>query len=244
MSLGEDGRDVLGLDGRDHDAVVSVFPVDGGGDLVVCGELEGVDHTEDLVEVSAGGGGVGHDQLDLLVVSDDEDRAHGERVVVLRVDHVVQRCHLLGLVANDREVHLRALRLVDVLNPLPMACHVVNAHRNHLAVPLVKLRLQLGGHTKLGGAHRGEVLRVAEQDAPSIAEVLVEGELTVGGVCGEVGCDVSESKDLGGCHCVERVLFCRYYSVYCEDMIGMNNKKKKIVSGVADDPKRAENRRK
>lgn len=45
---------------------------------MLVGGLEGVDDTEDLGGVTAGGGGVGQDETDLLVGVDDEDGADGE----------------------------------------------------------------------------------------------------------------------------------------------------------------------
>ena len=50
------------------------------------------------------------------------------------------------------------------------------------------------GHVaELGGADRREVLRVAEQDRPSVADPLVERDRALGGVGREVGGDVVDS---------------------------------------------------
>ena len=55
--------------------------------------------------------------LTFLSGSDDEDAAHGQRVVGVGVDHVVEVRDLAILVADDREVELGALGLADVALP-------------------------------------------------------------------------------------------------------------------------------
>ena len=53
-SLGELLLGVLGRDGRDHNAVITTLPVSGSGNGVVISELERVNDTDQLVEVTAG----------------------------------------------------------------------------------------------------------------------------------------------------------------------------------------------
>jgi len=48
------------------------FPLGGGGDFVVGGELQGVDYAEHFVEVPSGGHWVDQDQFDFLVGADHE----------------------------------------------------------------------------------------------------------------------------------------------------------------------------
>ena len=48
----------------------------------------------------------------------------------------------------------------------------IDAEADDLDVALVEVRLELGHVAELGGADRGEVLRVREDDAPGIAEPL------------------------------------------------------------------------
>lgn len=69
---------VLSGDGRGDDNVVTREPVDGAGDTVLVSGLQSVDNTEDLSGVTTSGGGVGHDQTDLLAGVDDEDGTDGE----------------------------------------------------------------------------------------------------------------------------------------------------------------------
>lgn len=60
------------------DDIVSLLPVDGGGDLVLVAQLQRVDDSEDLVKVPAGLGGVREGETDDLLGVDDEDGADGE----------------------------------------------------------------------------------------------------------------------------------------------------------------------
>ena len=69
---------ILGGDWRRDDNVVTRKPVDGSGNTVLLGGLEGINDTEDLSGVAAGGGGVGHDEADLLGRVDDEDGTDGK----------------------------------------------------------------------------------------------------------------------------------------------------------------------
>ena len=60
------------------DDIVAGHPVDGGGDLVLVAELEGVDDAQDLGTVAAGRGGVREDGADDLLGVDDVDGADRE----------------------------------------------------------------------------------------------------------------------------------------------------------------------
>jgi hypothetical protein len=144
-------------------------------------------------------------ELHLLVGADHEHRAHRQGVVRVGVDHVVQVGHLALGVADHREVHRGALGLADVALPLQVRLDVVDREADDLHVALVELGLDLGHVAELGGADRREVLRVAEQHTPRVAEPLVEADLALGGGGGEVGCGVAETDghdvllDVRGC---------------------------------------------
>lgn len=58
---------------------------------------------------------------------------------------------------------------------------------DHFHTPLVKLMLQFREGTQFGGADRGEVGRVGEQDGPAIADEFVKVNVALGGQCLEVG---------------------------------------------------------
>ena len=76
--LREELLGLLGLDAGVHDDIVTGNPVDGSGDAVLVAGLKGVDNTENLGGVAAGGGWVGEDGSDGLLGVDDEDGADGE----------------------------------------------------------------------------------------------------------------------------------------------------------------------
>jgi hypothetical protein len=53
--------------------VVALVPVDRGGNLVFVTQLEGIDHSDDLVKRTAGLGRVGYGEADDLLGIDHED---------------------------------------------------------------------------------------------------------------------------------------------------------------------------
>ena len=104
------------------------FQFTGVETLVLRGQLERVDHAQDLVEVPAGRHRVDEDELDLLVRADHEDVADG--LVVRRACGPWRRRRLPRpasrtssrrevVVADDRVVRRGALGLLDVLRPAP-----------------------------------------------------------------------------------------------------------------------------
>ena len=84
------------------------------------------------------------------------------------------------------------------MSPDPALVRVERVDRkaDHLRVALVELALQAGDLAELGRADRREVLRVREEDSPSVAQPLVEVDRAVGGLGGEIGGDVAQLK----CH--------------------------------------------
>lgn len=79
---------ILSGDWRGNDDIVTGEPVDGAGNAVLVGGLEGINHTENLSGVTASGGGVGHDQTDLLGRVNNENGTDSESDALL-VDLVV-----------------------------------------------------------------------------------------------------------------------------------------------------------
>src|SRR5690349_7286740 len=199
IALGKAAGDLgLVLQGRDDDHVVSALPIGGSRDLVRIGELQRVDDAQDLLEVPARAGGVGDEGADLLVRIDEEYRAHRERVVRFRVDHVVEVRDLAVRIGEDRIVELTILGLFVVLRPLSVAVYGIDADREDLDVSALELLGQVRDAAKLGGADRGEVLGVREQHAPALAEPLVKVDATRGRVLVEVGGDAADVEGHGG----------------------------------------------
>ena len=128
---------------------------------------------------------VDQDQLDLLVRPDDEHVAHGgvvggraagRAVAGAGRQHVVELGDLQLGVADHRVVGRVALGLLDVLDPAVMVVDRVDADADDLDAALVELGLDPGHVAELGGADRGEVLGVREQDRPAVADPLVEAD--------------------------------------------------------------------
>ena len=78
MAFGElllDDRRIC--NGGEYDAFVPVFPINGRGHAVVVGQLQRVNHAQDLIEVSAGGRRVGHHKTHFFLGVNDENRPNG-----------------------------------------------------------------------------------------------------------------------------------------------------------------------
>ena len=57
----------------------------------------------------------------------------------------------------------------------------IDAQPDQLDAALVEFRLQLGERAEFGGADRGEILRMREQQRPAVADPVVELDLALGG---------------------------------------------------------------
>ena len=159
---------------------------------VICSES--ID-AQDFLEIAARRHRIDHHQLDLLVRADDEDvadglvigRRAGEGIAGGRGrQHVVEFRDVEIGVADHRIVRRRTLRLLDVLRPFGVPVDGIDAKPHQLDAALVEFRLQLGQRAELGGADRGEILRVREQQRPAVADPVVEFDFAFGGLGFEV----------------------------------------------------------
>jgi hypothetical protein len=57
----------------------------------------------------------------------------------------------------------------------------IDAEPDQLDAALVEFRLQLCQHAEFGGADRGKILRVREQQRPAVADPVMELDLAIGG---------------------------------------------------------------
>jgi hypothetical protein len=108
--------------------------------------------------------------------------------------HVVEICNLSLLVANDWEAQLAAGDLVNVLDPSSVRLNGVGGKADQLDTALGELGLQLREGAQLGGADRGVVFWVGEQDNPVVANELVEVNGALRSLSLEVGCDGSQAE--------------------------------------------------
>lgn len=116
--------------------------------------------------------------------------------------HVVEESNLSLLVPNNGERHLATRHLIDVLDPALVRLDGVGGQANQLDATLLKLGLELGKGTQLGGAHGRVVLGVGEEHNPLVADELVEVDGALGRLGLEVGGDVAQTEGGVGGHCV------------------------------------------
>jgi Ca2+:H+ antiporter len=179
---------------RHDDDVLTLLPVHRRRHPVGVGELERVDHTQDLVEVAPGRLRVGDHQPDLLLRIDHEHRPDRVHLVVGRMHHAVEVRHLPLRIRDDRKVRRVALGLADVLRPAAMGFHRVDGQADRLDAPPLELRLEPGHVAQLGGADRGEVTGMREEDGPAVADPVVEADGAGRGLRGEVRSRIAQSQ--------------------------------------------------
>ena len=108
------------------------------------------------------------------------------------MDHVVEPRDFKIGVGHDREAQGHVLGLVDVLDPCKVLLNRIGRQAQRLAVALVELGGEAGGRAHFGGADRGEIGRVAEEEHPRIASPVVQGNRAGGGGDGEIGGGVAD----------------------------------------------------
>lgn len=120
---------ICGTHRRRHDDIITNVPVDRGSYTLLITGLQGVDDSQDLSGVSAGGGGVHHGQADLLARVDNEHGANSKRNFFLPdailVDHVVQEGNFALGIGDDWELDLSRADFVNVLDPLVVGTELV-----------------------------------------------------------------------------------------------------------------------
>ena len=127
------------------------------------------------------------------------EKEGGEEGVCL---HVIKVSDLALLVGDDGELDIAASNLANVLDPTLVASQGVGRKANQLGTTLGELGLKLGEGAELGGADRGVVLGVGEEDDPVVADELVEVDGASGGLGLEVRRDGAEAEGLRtGSHC-------------------------------------------
>jgi len=170
---------------------------------VLGGELERVEHADDFVEVAAGGHGVSDLELDALVGADDEDGANGSVVgggaafgclAGVAWEHVVELGDGEGGVADEGVVDLEATDVLDVLGPLAVAVDGVDGEADDLCAALRELAFEASHGAEFGGADRGEVLGMGEENGPAVSDPFMEVDGALGGVGGEIGSNIIDAE--------------------------------------------------
>lgn len=164
-----------------HDDIAAARPVDRRRHAVLDRQLQRVNDTDDLIKVATRRGGVCHDQRNRLVGFEDVDAAHREReafgVLVLGIQHSQLDGVFAGRIAKERILkRVGVAHMFDVLDPSGVRRRVVAREAYQLDVARCEGRLALGGLPELRRADRRKVRGMHKDDAPRVAQVLVQIE--------------------------------------------------------------------
>ena len=134
-----------------------------------------------------------HDQLFLPA---------GERnplgILLIRVHHAVQLCNITLRVSDDwiGEPSGEVVVGNDVLDPPVVGLHLITRQGDKLDTPLSKLVAECLHPAKLGGADRGVVSRMREEDGPAVLDPAVEVYVALSGVSTEVRDNISQLENV------------------------------------------------
>ena len=70
------------------------------------------------------------------------------------MDHVIEGRHLFLRIGNDRIIHCRMLRLIDVVDPALVRIQRIDADGDNFHASLFEFRRNLGDSPQLRGADR------------------------------------------------------------------------------------------
>lgn len=174
---------------------------DGADGLLGVDEEDGADGEGNALLIDVGG---------VLVVKPKTQGRVGQRVCVATAgwpssrgdsleqdSHVVEEGDLPLLVGNNGEVEGVAADLLDVGSPALVRVDGVGAQAQQLDAALLELGLEAGHLAQLGGADRGVVLGVREEDNPVLADILVQVDGALGRIGLEVGGDGAQAEAVG-----------------------------------------------
>lgn len=130
--LREELLDIVTLNRWVNDDLVTLLPVDWSSDSVLVTDLQRVDYTQNLLEVTSSGSWVLDLQSDDLLWVNDKDGSHCEWNSlcvdvgwVQGVQHVIFRGDFSVLVTDDWEGYLVLGNFQDVLDPFVVRGNVV-----------------------------------------------------------------------------------------------------------------------
>jgi len=174
--LREQPLGLLALNTCVHDNIIAGLPIDRGGNSVFITQLDRINHSYNLIEISACDGGVVQFEPDLLGRVDDEDCTDSEWETrrgfdvgsILVVEHVVQIGDTAVTVSNDGIIDFGFTVFVDILDPFVVVVQFVRADTDDLYVPLFPVTSfgASGDFTELGSAYGSEVSRVRKKHTP------------------------------------------------------------------------------
>ena len=176
-------------------------PIYWRSDPLLIPRLQTIHHPQDLGRVPPRAGGIAQNQADGLLRVDNKHAPDGKRDAllvhvrhILMIQHIIQIRHLPLLVADNGETETGAGDFVNVFDPAGVRIDGVGAQADQLDVALGEFGLEFGEGAQLGGADRGVIFRVREEDDPGIADEFVEVDGAVGGVGLEIGRGGAEAE--------------------------------------------------
>jgi len=195
------------------DNILTLLPVDRGGDAVPFADLERVDDPEDFVKVATSGSGVRNGQTDDLLGVDDEHRSDGEGNAlgvdvggILVIQHVVQGSDLTFLV-RDYGIFdmgwadILSAKLLNILDPSLVLFEAVGRETNDFHTTISKVFGATSNFAKLSGADRGKIIRMGEENGPFVPDPFVELYWALGGLSLEIRSDASKTQVRHGRRC-------------------------------------------
>jgi hypothetical protein len=155
--------------------IVALLPVNGSRHLVLIGELERVDDTNNLIKIATRSSRVGNSETDDLLGVNHEHCTDGERQAllvnigcILIIKHIIKRRDLPISVGDNRELEVSFSPLVDIDNPSFMRPDIIRRKAKDLDAPLLKIGSTERDLCELSGTDRGKVVRVGEQNGLTV----------------------------------------------------------------------------
>ena len=158
------------------------FQSAGGRHAVLCCELQGVDDSKNLLEISASRRGIQNWKLELLVRAKNEDgpgsQGNPGGVDLIGVQHTKFDSEFTTGVWDDRVSDTGAWSVaLNVRDPFSMRVHAIAAQSENLYSPFLKLREIQTSSSQLRCAHWGEVIWMREKNGPRPLDRFVKIDL-------------------------------------------------------------------
>src|SRR5207237_130173 len=143
------------------DNILPGQPVDRGGYLVLCSQLQRVNHPQHFIEIPTGRHWVHKYQLDLLVWPDDIDIAYGGVIGCLTRfgvacgvgwQHAVELCDIEIGICDDRVIWRITLGLLNILGPSLVIARGLDRYSDDLYISAIELWLYFRHVSEFGCA--------------------------------------------------------------------------------------------
>mmetsp|Transcript_10896 Transcript_10896/g.18063 ORF Transcript_10896/g.18063 Transcript_10896/m.18063 type:complete len:266 (-) Transcript_10896:157-954(-) len=161
-----------------HDHVFALLPVSRSSNLVVGGELERINDTNDFIEVASRRGRVRHHQGNGPIWLEDKDGAnrHGQTLGVFV--GFVQDSKLDSMftvwIAKEWKGHITTSDDLNILDPFFVALSTITGISAKLDTASDKLVCEVGSSPKFCSTNWSEIARVHKDATPRATKVLVE----------------------------------------------------------------------